>query len=351
MDKIKSLKKFTNKNTALLIYTPLARRYLTGFPSSLGYLFIKESETFLLVDSRYFEAAEKSVKKDIKVMLLKSLKEDTAELLKGITTIFTETEIKVSELDSFKKLFAGEVIPTAEIDKAIFEMRAFKSNYEIDCIKKAQSIAESAFNHILGVIKPGVTESFIAAELEYKMKCLGSSTPAFETIAIAGEKTSMPHGRPENREVKKGDFVTMDFGATFGGYRSDMTRTVAVGSATDEMKKVYSIVLEANLKGLETVREGIAGSAADKAARDVISAAGYGDFFGHSLGHGVGLQVHEAPSLSPKSNTLLAEGHIVTVEPGIYLPGKFGVRIEDMVVVTKNGCNNLTKAEKQFIII
>ncbi len=345
------LKNFVDKNTAVLIFNPVARQYLTGFPSSLGYLFITLRETVLFVDGRYIEAAKHSVKEGIKVLEFKNLKEDVKPFLKDVKKIIAESENKVSEIERFEKCFEIPVAADSKLDKIIADKRLSKTRFEIECIKKAQAITETAFDFILGFIKPGVTEKQIAAELEYRMKLAGSENPSFSTIAISGEKTSMPHGVPGERAVKSGEFVTMDFGAIWGGYHSDMTRTVAVGNVSNEMKRVYEVVLAANEKGISAIKEGIFCNLVDKAARDVIADAGYGDYFTHSTGHGVGLEIHEAPNLGTKCDTPLTAGQVVTVEPGIYLPSKFGVRIEDMVVVTKNGCNNLTKAEKKFIII
>jgi Xaa-Pro aminopeptidase len=212
-------------------------------------------------------------------------------------------------------------------------------------------MAEKAFLEVLNFIREGVTEIQIAAELEYRMKLAGSKAPSFGTIVVSGENSSMPHGVPGSRVIRAGDFITMDFGAVYNGYRSDMTRTVAVGFATDEMQKVYETVLKANLAAIEAVREGVTAASVDLAARNVIKDAGYGEFFTHSTGHGVGLEVHETPTVSFKNENKLCSGQVITIKPGIYKIGKFGVRIEDMVVVTKNGCNNLTKAEKSLIII
>ena len=205
---------------------------------------------------------------------------------------------------------------------------------------------------MLDFIKVGKSEREIAAFLEYRMKIYGAEKIAFETIAVSGENSSMPHGVPTDKRVENGDFITLDFGAVINGYCSDMTRTVAVGFATDEMQQVYNTVLQAQQKVIDIVSTGVLCSEADKAARDIIEAAGYGEYFNHSTGHGVGLEIHETPTLSKKSGSIkLRAGQIVTDEPGIYLPGKFGVRIEDMLLVQKNGCKNLTKAPKHLIIL
>ncbi len=350
---INNIKSLLKPNEAALIFTPVARQYLSGFCSSLGYLFITQTNTVLFVDGRYIEAAEKGVIKGIAVNLITDLASQSKELLKadGITTLITETDITVADTYAFEKLFGVSICPSDELQQKLKTMRLIKSDAEIENIIKAQQITEKAFDDILNFIRPGVTESEIAARLEYIMKINGSEQPSFETIAVCGAKTSMPHGTPADVKVKNGDFVTMDFGAVCGGYHSDMTRTVAVGSVSDEMQKVYDTVLKANLKALEAVKAGVTADTVDLAARDIIKSAGYGEYFTHSTGHGVGLDIHEAPTVSFKNTAPLESGMVITVEPGVYIKGKFGVRIEDMVVVTKNGCNNLTKAPKSLIII
>lgn len=250
-----------------------------------------------------------------------------------------------------RKALHGIKITTVGTDKIIDSFRAVKSDEEIENICKAQRIAEAALKHILGFIKIGVTEKEIALELDHYMLSHGAEALSFETIAISGANTSKPHGVPTEKKIEDGDFVTMDYGAVVNGYHSDMTRTVAVGHVSDEQKKIYDIVLKAQLASLEILRSGLKRSDGDKAARDVITEAGYGEFFRHSTGHGVGIEIHEKPNLSPKSVTTLRAGNIVTVEPGIYIPGKFGVRIEDMALITENGCQNLTNAAKELVIL
>ncbi len=352
MSKIESVRKLLAENQSALIFTPVSRLYLSGFESSLGYLFITKDKTVLFVDGRYIEAAKRNVNSDIEVRLFTKLSEQAKEFLGDeIKSLLVETSNTVADVKGFEKLFERKIIPSDELENTLHSLRLVKNDYEVECVIKAQRMAEKAFEDTLEFIRPGVTEIEIAAELEYRMKLAGSEKISFETIAVSGEKSSMPHGVPDNKIIKSGDFITMDFGATYKGYHSDMTRTVAVGFATDEMKKVYNTVLEANLAAIETVCEGVKASEVDLAARSIIKSAGYGEYFTHSTGHGVGLEIHEAPTVSFKNEKNLASGQIITIEPGIYLEGKFGVRIEDMVVVTKNGCNNLTKANKSLIII
>jgi Xaa-Pro aminopeptidase len=237
------------------------------------------------------------------------------------------------------------------LSRAIYHCRMVKRPEELEKIRSAQALAEEAFTRILTVIHAGMTEREIQLELDFTMLRLGAEELSFPTIALTGTSTSMPHGVPSEKVVKKGDFVLMDYGAVVDGYHSDMTRTVAVGQPSAEMEAVYQVVLEAQQRSLETARAGITGQRLDAVARLCIAQAGYGDYFGHSLGHGVGLEIHEYPNASPSSTTVLRAGHVVTVEPGIYLSGKFGVRIEDFVVITEDGCENLTHAEKQLIVL
>ena len=352
LNKLQKIRALLTDDSAALFYTEIARKYLTGFSSSLGYLFVTGSKAVLFVDGRYYEAATKKVDSVVEVELFNNIAEQSEHLLDGkVKRLLVETSVSVSTLKSFEKIFKITVEPSVELEKAVLNMRSVKDDAEIECIIKAQRIAEKAFEHILGFIKPGVSENQIAAELEYKMKLLGSSEPSFKTIAITGAKTSMPHGEPDDTIVKKGDFVTMDFGAVWNGYHSDMTRTVAVGFATDKMKNIYDTVLKANIAAIKKVKACVTAAEVDLAARDIIAAAGFEKEFSHSTGHGVGLEIHEAPTVSFKNENQLKENQIITIEPGIYLSGEFGVRIEDMAVVTKNGCNNLTKAKKTLIIL
>ena len=352
---ISDLQKFLkNKYEAVIIFSEVNRRYFTGFPSSDGYLVVTKDDATLFVDSRYVEAAEKSVTA-CNVLLFKKASEDIKNYLKEKSVIKAYTErnhISVSTADFLKTAFLPcRVTPPKKLEKAIDESRITKTDYEIESIKAAQKIAEDAFDHILTFIKPGVTEKQIALELDFYMLSHGAEAISFETIAVTGQKSSMPHGVPDDTVVKSGDFITMDFGAVVNGYHSDMTRTVAVGEVTEEQKLVYETVLTAQRSALAILKAGLDCCEADKAARQVIEDAGYGEYFGHSTGHGVGVEIHEAPTLAPKSKGALQVGNVVTIEPGIYLPGKFGVRIEDMALITENGFENLTTTPKELIIL
>ncbi len=355
MEKINKLQNFLKKsNEAILIHSPENRRYFTDFPSTDGYLIVTKTDAVFFTDSRYIEAAQKSIT-FCRTQLLTRLSNEVKIFFeeKHIEKVYTETErLSVALLSQFRKIFSPvKINPSKKLENAINNMRSVKEISEIECIKKAQQIAEDAFEHILSFIRPGVTEKRIALELDFYMLSHGAEALSFETIAVTGKKTSMPHGVPDDTIVENGDFITMDFGAVYKGYHSDMTRTVAVGNISEEQKQIYNIVLDAQKTALSVLKKGLPCSEADKAARDIIKNAGYGDYFGHGTGHGVGIEIHELPNLSPRSDVVLQVGNIVTVEPGIYIPDKFGVRIEDMALITENGFENLTNTSKELIIL
>ncbi len=333
-----------------LIVSPESRRYFTGFNASDGFLFITKSGSVFLTDSRYIEAAkDKIICCEVEEQKGKLM--DYAKRFNCKVLAVEADRLTVTQLKNLRNALHGIKLTTVSTDKIIDSFRAVKNEAEIENICKAQRITEAAFDHILGFIKVGVTEKEVALELDHYMLSHGADGLSFETIAISGANTSKPHGVPTDKKIEHGDFVTMDYGAVVNGYHSDMTRTVAVGAASDEQKKIYKIVFEAQLAVLRVLKNGVKCSDADKAARDVITEAGYGEYFRHSTGHGVGIEIHEKPFISPKSTATLRSGNVVTDEPGIYIPGKFGVRIEDMALITENGCKNLTKAPKELIII
>ncbi len=334
-----------------LIISETNRRYFTSFSSSDGVLLATKNGSVFLTDSRYIEAAQGTVQ-GCEVQELKKLSEQLPELCKkfGCKKLMVEADrLTVAELKAYRKILKGFLLTTVGMDKLIDSLRMRKTQDEKHYVIKAQRIAEKAFDHILGFIKEGVTEREIALELDFFMLKNGAEGISFETIAISGANTSKPHGVPTDKRVQSGDFITMDYGAVVNGYHSDMTRTVAVGEVSDRQINVYNTVLNAQLKALSVLRAGVKCSEADKAARDLITAEGYGDYFRHSTGHGVGLEIHEKPNLSPLSKQILEVGNIVTVEPGIYIPSEFGVRIEDMVIITEESCENLTKSTKELV--
>lgn len=329
------------------------RRYFTGMKSSAGTLVVFAEKAYLIIDFRYIEKARKTAK-GCEVILQEKLWQQINALLEkhGAKKVSVDAETTtVATLKNYKEKLSCQVDSSGELSETIKSIRVLKSKSDISKITSAQRIAEKGFQHMLEFIEIGRTEREIALELDYFMLKNGAETLSFETIALSGKNTSLPHGVPSDRPVMNGDFVLMDFGAVVDGWHSDMTRTVCVGQPSENMKKVYDIVLTAQKAALDKVRAGISGRELDLAARKIIEDAGYGDNFGHSLGHGVGMEIHEAPTASPGCENILEENMIVTVEPGIYLPEKFGVRIEDFVVVTKDGCKNLTEAPKELIIL
>lgn len=339
---------------AALIFSEENRRYFTQFPSSDGALVVFCDEALFFTDSRYTEAAARCIGENL-VLDSSNIYEKLSELFKekGVTKVALENDkITLSEFEGLKKkLPEVEFITTDELANAIEEIRIVKEASEVEKIKAAQKIAENAFDHMLTFIKEGMTEKEISLELDFYMLSHGAEAVSFETIAVAGKNSSMPHGVPGEYRLQKGDFLTLDFGATVDGYHSDMTRTVCIGEPSEKMREVYDTVLKAQCAALDALKDGITGVEADRIARDIIEKAGYGKNFGHGLGHGVGVEIHEAPRLSPKAPHTLKAGHVVTVEPGIYLPGEFGVRIEDMALITENGCENLTSCKKDLIIL
>lgn len=337
---------------SVLITSDVNRRYFTGMKSSAGTVLAFRDKAYLLIDFRYIEKARETVT-SAEVIESKDLYKEISSLLrqKGVRNMAIESmDMTVSRLNVFKKhlKFVG-ILETDTLSNAINKLRIVKDDDEIKCIMKAQEIAEAAFDEILNFIKGGVTEREIALELDRLMLEKGAEAISFDTIALAGENTSMPHGVPSDKKVKNGEFVLMDFGAVYNGYHSDMTRTVCVGEPDEEMIKVYSVVLAAQEKAIAAAKAGITGTELDSIARKVICDAGYGECFGHSLGHGVGLEIHELPNATPRYEKTLEKGAVITIEPGIYIAGKFGVRIEDFVILTENGCINLTKCAKNII--
>lgn len=351
MSRLENLRKiFLQKADALLITNELNVKYLGGVDYTDGFLLITRNNAYLFADGRYIEVAKRDANKDFEVVLLnKRLTEHIKDCIPEKSTIFYEdSTVTCAKLSAYLRgLENATLLPMGTL---VEKLRNVKDGEEKQNIIKAQGITEAAFEHILGYISPDVTERDVALEIEYFMRKNGADGIAFDTIVVSGSASSLPHGVPRDIKLQKG-FLTMDFGAKFNGYCSDMTRTVCIGKPTDEMKRVYDTVLLAQKSALEYIAAGKKCADADKIARDIIDKAGYGKCFSHSLGHGVGLYIHEDISLSPRSQGVFEKGNVVTVEPGIYLEGKFGVRTEDMVYVTENGCENLTKARKELIIL
>ncbi len=337
---------------AVIVFNELNQRYLSGFAFTDGFLLITADNAYLVTDFRYFEMAGKAADGAFEVIM----PEDRNEFLRGAVRKdackvigFEGNYLAFSVYTKLKDLFRGLEIKT--IGDMIEEMRQLKSPEEIEKMQRAQDITDKAFSHVLTMIHPeNMTELDVAAELEYAMKKNGAEGFAFDTVAVSGDASSLPHGTPRNMKLKKG-FLTMDFGARLDGYCSDMTRTVVIGRANEDIKKVYNTVLSAQKTALDFLRAGVDAGEADKVARDIID-RDYAGAFGHSLGHSVGLFIHERPSLSKKSfGYKLRAGEILTVEPGIYLFGKYGCRIEDMVKIEDGGVYNFTHSPKELIEI
>lgn len=352
-ERLRKLRRFMSEYglSSILISKPENRRYFSGFTGSAGMLLISQNANHLLTDFRYIEqAAAETRQYDIlryTASPYESLAEITAKL--DVTTMGFESDF--ATYDIYSKLV--ECMPGLQlIPVQIDSLRMVKDENEIALIKTAVEIADHAFSHILSFIKPGITEQAVALELEHHMRKMGAEKPAFDTIMASGKRGALPHGKASQKLIALGDFVTMDFGAVYQGYHSDMTRTICMGSATGRQREIYGIVLAAQLAGVQATRPGKTGKDIDAVARKVIADAGFGEYFGHGLGHSLGLNIHEDPRLSPSGGqTILMENMVVTVEPGIYLPEWGGVRIEDTVLVSVDGCQILTASSKELIEI
>ena len=336
---------------AVLVLDELNQRYLSNFAFTDGYLLITHTNAYLVTDFRYYEMAEKSANRDFEIVMpdnrMGFLDEKVAEF--SILRIgFEGSTVSFAAYNRYRERLS--TVEMVDIGSMIEELRQIKTAEEIILMQKAQDITDLAFSHVLSVITPEMTEIDVAVELEYAMRKNGADGFAFDTIAVSGDASALPHGTPRNEKLRRG-FLTMDFGAKFDGYCSDMTRTIVIGKADDEMKKLYNTVLKAQTEALAYLRAGADLGATDKVARDIIDAE-YKGCFGHSLGHSVGLFIHEAPGLSKLYNGRQARvGEIFTVEPGIYVYGKYGCRIEDMVAITEDGVRNFPKSDKKLIEI
>jgi Xaa-Pro aminopeptidase len=348
--RLQNLKELMRKKNieAFVIYKPVNVTYITGFTGDDSVALVTHDKAIFITDGRYTEQAQKEVK-DFEVIEHKTgIKEVLKEYIKtlGIKKLAFEESISYGQYRELKEFLEIELIPQANL---VETLRMVKDEEEIENIKKAQNITDKAFEYLLNFIKVGMTEKEVALELEYFMKKQGAEDLSFDTIVASGKRSSLPHGKASEKVIEKGDFVTIDFGCKVNGYCSDMTRTIVMGKANEKQKEIYNIVLEAQQKAIANLKAGLTSKEADLLARFVIEEKGYGKYFSHSLGHGVGLEVHEAPSLSFKKEEILKEGAIVTVEPGIYIPDFGGVRIEDMVLLKEDGVINLTKSSKYLI--
>ena len=337
----------------LLLTSRYSRHYGAEYDIAEGVAIVSANGCRYFTDSRYIEDAENGIRGFQVIMTDRAhpysqlINEAIADF--GITTLgFEENYLTVAELRDFEEKLNAKLIP---MHKGISSFRAVKEDWELDNMRKAQAITDKAFSEMLGRIKPGMTEKELQAELIYCLYKNGGEGLSFDPIVVSGPNTSLPHGVATDRVIQEGDFVTMDFGVLYHGYCSDMTRTVAVGYATEEMEKVYNTVLQAQLAGIAASKAGVTGAEIDGAAREVIADAGYGDNFGHGYGHCIGMECHEMPSCSPRGTSPMEVNMVSSAEPGIYLPGKFGVRIEDLVIFTADGCENITASPKNLIIV
>lgn len=347
-DKVQQLLEKENLD-ALLVMSSDNRRYLSDFTGSSGALIITKNSRFLMSDFRYKAQGAEQAEHFEFVLQDKGLLDSIVSFMdsKGIKRIGFEGEhVNYNTYSKLSKDF--DVVPlTGEVEK----IRLIKTEDELDLIMKACEIADQAYEYILTYVKAGMTELEVKNELEAYMTRLGASGPSFDTIVASGHRGALPHGVASEKVIESGDMVTLDFGAWYKGYASDITRTFGVGSVSPEMEEIYNIVLQSQLKALEEIDAGMTGQEADSIARDIISANGYGENFGHSLGHGFGLEVHELPALAQKSTMTLEPGMCITIEPGIYVDGLGGVRIEDDAVVTETGLKKLTHSSKKLYIV
>lgn len=353
---MKNLDKFLSlldDSTGLLLTSRYSRHYCAEFDIAEGIAIVTKKGSRYFTDFRYIESAQNGIQ-GMEVMEMNRnhpysslINQAVADF--GITRLgYEENYLTVAELRGYEAKLNAELIP---MNEKIHSFRAVKEEWELERMRKAQAITDQAFSEVLGRIRTGMTEKELQAELIYCLYKNGGEGLSFDPIVVSGPNTSLPHGVAGDRIIQDGDFITMDFGVIVEGYCSDMTRTVAVSWATDEMEKVYNIVLKAQTAGIAATRAGVTGKEVDAVARQVITDAGYGPYFGHGYGHSLGLEVHEDPSCNPRGETIMEKNMVCSAEPGIYLPGKFGVRIEDVVIFREDGCEDITASPKNLIIV
>ncbi len=343
----------TEEVDGLLLTSRYSRHYGAAFDIAEGVAIVAKAGCRYFTDSRYIESAQNNIRgfevlmTDKEWTFTKRLNAAIADF--GVTKLgYEEGYLTVAELHTFEKELKAELVPLGD---KINGFRAVKEDWELERMRKAQQITDQAFSEICTRIKPGMTEKELQAELIYCLYKNGGEGLSFDPIVVSGPNTSLPHGVAGDRVICEGDFVTLDFGVLYGGYCSDMTRTVAVGYATEEMQKVYQTVLAAQQAGIAATKAGVTGAQIDAAARKVITDAGYGQYFGHGYGHSLGMEVHEAPNCNPSGERPMEANMVSSAEPGIYLPGKFGVRIEDVVIFTAEGCEDITQSPKNLLIV
>ena len=352
IQKFRSL--LTEKMPAVLLTGAPNRQYATGAVIDEGMCLITAERCDYFTDSRYTETARKQLEGVAQVTEVSAARPYTACIQAaldeaGIACLGVEEEkLTHGAFLRLQEKLRAELIPCQQ---TLDGLRAAKEPWEQDIMRSAQAIADGVFTELLPVIRAGMTEKELEAELIYRLYRAGAEGLSFPPIVVSGPNSSMPHGVAGHRKLAPGDFITMDFGVILRGYCSDMTRTVALGHATEKMREVYDTVLRAQEAGIAATRAGRTGREIDAAARDVIAAAGFGDYFGHSYGHSLGIEIHEAPNCSPSCEQAMPVGAVVSAEPGVYLPGEFGVRIEDVVIFTPEGCENITRSPKELLIL
>lgn len=352
--RIEKIQELLKDGEAAIISDGSNRLYFTGFPSSAGTIVITKNDACFFIDFRYIEKAKASIS-NMRVVLSTRLISQIKDLFKeqNIKNVLVETyKISLDFYGLLKENLDGINISTDKaLTKKIFELRNIKSKEEIELIEKAQVLTDDTFNYILNHIQSGKTEKEIMLLMEFYIRKIGSEGVSFDFVVVSGKNSSLPHGVPTDKPINDGDFITMDFGAVVSGYRSDMTRTVAVKQVNDKQRSVYDTVLSAQNAALDVIKPGMKCKDIDKISRDLINNAGYEGCFGHGLGHGVGIEIHENPVFNTRDETILQKGMVLTVEPGIYLENEFGVRIEDMVYITDDSYVNITKSPKELIIL
>jgi len=335
----------------VLLFKPENRRYATGFTGSAGLALVTARDALLAVDFRYYDqaAAQAPVCEVLRggTDLVAALAE-AARPRMGRRLGFEAEFVPYAHVERWRGKFAPlELVPLNDVDR----LRWVKDDAEVALIERAAGLSDAAFAHMLTVLRPGITERQAGVELEMFLRRAGAERLSFETVLASGPRSALPHGRATDRVLAAGDFVTLDYGPVVEGYTADCTRTVALGRPDERQREIYALVLAAQRCALAAVRGGFSSRALDGIARDVIEGAGYGEAFGHGLGHGIGLEIHEGPSVSPRLDVPLEPGMVLTIEPGVYLPGWGGVRIEDDVVVTSDGARVLTHAPKELIAL
>jgi len=337
----------TIKADTAYITSPENLQYYSGFTGGEAWLVITQNERLLFTDSRYLIQAAEEAPDFTVVDIAKTRSEAYLKEHQPALLGYEEEFMTAKSYEALKgALTKTEWLPMSE---TILRQRAVKDEAELRLTREAARLADEAFAIVLPKIRVGMTENDVAMELEWYMRKNGASAPSFPIVCASGYRSAMPHGVASDKKLESGDFLTMDFGCFVGGYASDMTRTVVLGKASDEQKRVYETVLSAQKAAVQGVIAGKTGKEVDGIARNIIKDAGYGDYFGHALGHGTGLMIHERPVLSPRSEEILVSNMLVTVEPGIYIENFGGVRIEDLVIVTENGCENLTSSPKELL--